>query len=98
MIVTIQESVIIKPGLARISLMLYDDLMVFKGEYSFAVDVTADDTKNTLRQKLIRLLGLAINTPKVVYELAGDIFIIKPTELESKKEDTLPEYRKATAE
>lgn len=92
----IYEAFVIKPGLARVSLSLFDNEDVFQGEYELTIEVMEGDDLEALKDKLIELLNLSMYTPKVVYELAGWEFIFEPRE--NKTVDILPDYKKAQAE
>lgn len=96
MIVHVYEAAVIKPGLARISLSLYDDDMTYQGEFELTVEVLGEDTLEILRERLLTVLNLALNTPKIVYELVGQEFKFIPSDIQT-LDEVLPGHKKAEA-
>lgn len=93
--VQIYEALVIRQGLARITVSLYDG-DTFQGEYELAIEVSGDDTIDTLKDKIRKVLNTVYLAPTIVYSLPGVEFDFEPTPVIEEK--ILPDHKKANAE
>jgi hypothetical protein len=95
MIASIYTASIIKPGLARVSLSVFDD-SVHQGDYEVTITVTLGDNVNTLENKVIAALREAMSTPVYVFNLNG-----REIQFEYAEQQELPlgdTYKRAVAQ